>query len=124
MCKCARKTFYHPNGHSPARWLCRTTKIIYAQQSSWNIGTQARLSYELIFSLAPEVVFAYGVRGEFSVIEKKLNELGLKVVYFGEYMEDTPLGKAEWIVAMSAFFAGQQRAEDIFEQIERFNLGT
>jgi iron complex transport system substrate-binding protein len=83
-----------------------------------DVGYDSNLSYELIFALAPEVVFAYGVRGEFSVIEKKLNELGVKVVYFGEYMEDTPLGKAEWIVATSAFFAEQQRAKDIFEQIE------
>jgi iron complex transport system substrate-binding protein len=83
-----------------------------------DIGYDSNLSYELIFSLKPDVVFAYGVRGEFSVIEKKLNELGVKVVYFGEYMEDTPLGKAEWIVAMSAFFDRQQRAEEIFEQIE------
>jgi iron complex transport system substrate-binding protein len=83
-----------------------------------DVGYDSNLSYELIFSLMPDVVFAYGVRGEFSVIEKKLNELGIKVVYFGEYMEDTPLGKAEWIVAMSAFFAGQQSAEKIFEQIE------
>ena len=83
-----------------------------------DVGYDSNLLYELVFSLAPDVVFAYGVRGEFSAIEKKLNELGVKVVYFGEYMEDSPLGKAEWIVAMSAFFAEQQRAEDIFEQIE------
>jgi iron complex transport system substrate-binding protein len=83
-----------------------------------DVGYDSNLSYELIFSLKPDVVFAYGVRGEFAVIEKKLNELGVKVVYFGEYMEDTPLGKAEWIVAMSAFFAGQQHAEEIFQRIE------
>jgi iron complex transport system substrate-binding protein len=83
-----------------------------------DIGYDSNLSYELIFSLAPDVVFAYGVQGEFSIIEKKLNELGIKVVYFGEYMEDTPLGKAEWIIAMSAFFNEQQHAGQIFERIE------
>jgi iron complex transport system substrate-binding protein len=83
-----------------------------------NVGYDSNLSYELIFALSPDVVFAYGVRGEFLNIEKKLNELGIKVVYFGEYMEDTPLGKAEWLVAMSAFFDELQRAEEIFEQLE------
>lgn len=83
-----------------------------------DVGYDSNLSYELIFSLMPDVVFAYGVRGEFSTVEKKLNELGIKVVYFGEYMEETPLGKAEWIVAMSAFFDLQQHAAEIFEQTE------
>jgi iron complex transport system substrate-binding protein len=89
-----------------------------------DIGYDTNLSYELVFSLMPDVVFAYGVKGEFSAIEKKLNELGIKVVYFGEYMEDTPLGKAEWIVAMSAFFNEQQRAAEIFEQIEAHYINT
>jgi iron complex transport system substrate-binding protein len=83
-----------------------------------DVGYDSNLSYELIFSLRPDVVFAYGVRGEFAVIEKKLNDFGIKVVYFGEYMEETPLGKAEWMVAMSAFFNERQCAEKIFAQIE------
>ncbi|MDR3246315.1 MAG: ABC transporter substrate-binding protein [Prevotellaceae bacterium] len=83
-----------------------------------DVGYDSNLSYELVFSLAPDVVFAYGVQGEFSIIEKKLNELGIKVVYFGEYMEDTPLGKAEWLVAMSAFFDKREFAEKVFERIE------
>jgi iron complex transport system substrate-binding protein len=87
-----------------------------------DVGYDSNLSYELIFSLKPDVVFAYGVRGEFAAVETKLNELGIKVVYFGEYMEDTPLGKAEWIVAMSAFFDEREYAEAIFRQIEtRYN---
>ncbi|MDR0385300.1 MAG: ABC transporter substrate-binding protein [Prevotellaceae bacterium] len=83
-----------------------------------DVGYDSNLSYELVFSLKPDVVFAYGVQGEFSTVEKKLNEMGVKVVYLGEYMENTPLGKAEWIVAMSAFFDEQQYAADIFAQIE------
>jgi iron complex transport system substrate-binding protein len=87
-----------------------------------DVGYDSNLSYELIFSLMPDVVFAYGVQGEFSTVEKKLNELGIKVVYFGEYLENTPLGKAEWMVAMSAFFNDRRRAEQLFEQIEmRYN---
>jgi iron complex transport system substrate-binding protein len=89
-----------------------------------DVGYDSNLSYELVFSLMPDVVFAYGVKGEFSAIEKKLNELGIKVVYFGEYMEDTPLGKAEWIVAMSAFFDEQQYAAKIFERIETNYINT
>jgi iron complex transport system substrate-binding protein len=89
-----------------------------------DVGYDTNLSYELIYSLAPDVVFAYGVQGEFSAVEKKLNELGIKVVYIGEYMEDSPLGKAEWIVAMSAFFDDRQHAEEIFGQMESNYVNT
>ncbi|MDR2425553.1 MAG: ABC transporter substrate-binding protein [Prevotellaceae bacterium] len=81
-------------------------------------GYDSNLSYELLYSLSPDVVFAYGVAGEFTAVEKKLNELGIKIVYIGEYLEDTPLGKAEWIVAMSAFFDEMATAEKIFETIK------
>jgi iron complex transport system substrate-binding protein len=89
-----------------------------------DVGYDSNLSYELIFSLAPDIVFAYGVQGEFAAVEKKLNELGIKIVYFGEYMEDTPLGKAEWIVAMSAFFDSRRQAEEIFEQMKSNYINT
>jgi iron complex transport system substrate-binding protein len=89
-----------------------------------DVGYDSNLSYELVFSMKPDVVFAYGVQGEFFAVEKKLNELGIKVVYIGEYMENTPLGKAEWIVAMSAFFDERQRAGEIFEQMETNYVNT
>jgi iron complex transport system substrate-binding protein len=83
-----------------------------------DVGYDSNLSYELIFSLAPDLVFAYGVQGEFSAVEKRLNDLGIKVVYLGEYMENTPLGKAEWIVAVSAFFGDLPAAVKVFDRIE------
>jgi iron complex transport system substrate-binding protein len=107
------------SGVSGLRHVSDSTVIAMGKENKIvDVGYDSNLSYELIFSLMPDVVFAYGVQGEFSAIEKKLNELGIKVVYFGEYMEDTPLGKAEWVLAMSAFFDEQQYAEEIFKQIE------
>jgi iron complex transport system substrate-binding protein len=112
-------------GVSGLRYVSDSTVIAMGRANKTvDVSYDSNLSYELIFSLIPDVVFAYGIRGEFSAIEKKLNELGIKVVYFGEYMEESPLGKAEWLVAMSAFFAEQQRAEKIFEQIETNYINT
>jgi iron complex transport system substrate-binding protein len=83
-----------------------------------DVGYDASVSYELIFALKPDVVFAYGVTGEFTVVEKKLNELGIKVVYIGEYLEEQPLGKAEWLLAMSAFFDRETQAVAAFDTVE------
>ncbi|MDR2562697.1 MAG: ABC transporter substrate-binding protein [Prevotellaceae bacterium] len=91
---------------------------MYVEKKLFDVGYDAGLSYELLYSLRPDVVFAYGVKGEFAVVEKKLNELGIKVVYFGEYLEDTPLGKAEWLIPVSLFFGKREKAEILFDEIE------
>ena len=91
---------------------------MYVDKQVFDVGYDTGLSYELIYSLRPDVVFAYGVKGEFAIVEKKLNELGVKVVYIGEYLEDTPLGKAEWLIPMSLFFGEREKAEELFAGIE------
>jgi len=91
--------------------------VIALKNKIHEVGYGVNISYELIFSLQPDVIFAYGVMGEFAAVEEKLNELGIKVVYIGEYLEDSPLGKAEWLVAMSAFFNKQEFAIQKFKTI-------
>lgn len=34
-------------------------------------------------------------------MEVKLRELGIPYTYIGEYVESSPLGKAEWVVAIA-----------------------
>ena len=95
-----------------------TIRKMYAEKKLFDPGYDAGLSYELLYSLHPDLVFAYGVKGEFAIVEKKLNELGVKVVYIGEYLEDTPLGKAEWLIPMSLFFGEREKAEKLFAEIK------
>jgi ABC-type Fe3+-hydroxamate transport system, periplasmic component len=95
----------------------------YAQQRIANkqivdVGYENYLSYEVIASLSPDVVFAYGVDGELTKTEAKLNEMGIKLVYIGEYLEETPMAKAEWAVAISAFFGEEEKAIEKIKNIE------
>ncbi|MDR1348200.1 MAG: ABC transporter substrate-binding protein [Prevotellaceae bacterium] len=83
-----------------------------------DVGYENYLSYEVIASLKPDVVFAYGVDGELGKTEAKLNEMGIKLVYIGEYLEKTPLAKAEWAVAVAAFFNEEEKAIEKFKNIE------
>ncbi|MDR1199654.1 MAG: ABC transporter substrate-binding protein [Prevotellaceae bacterium] len=83
-----------------------------------DVGYENYLSYEVIASLKPDVVFAYGVDGELGNTEAKLNEMGIKLVYIGEYLEKTPLAKAEWAVAVAAFFNEEEKAIEKFKNIE------
>lgn len=94
-----------------------SVKDIFDLNKVIDVGYDSNLSYELIYSLRPDVIFAYGIQGEFTTVEEKLNELGVKVVYIGDYIEETPLGKAEWLVAMAAFFDMESQAESQFDSI-------
>lgn len=83
-----------------------------------DVGYENYLSYEVIASLNPDVIFAYGVDGELGKVEAKLNEMGIKLVYIGEYLEETPLAKTEWAVAIAAFFDEEEQAIAKLKNIE------
>ncbi|MDR2936051.1 MAG: ABC transporter substrate-binding protein [Rikenellaceae bacterium] len=84
-----------------------------------DVGYESGLNYELLTELAPDVLFIYGVQGENSLVTDKVRELGVKVVYVGDYLENSPLGKAEWLVATGEFFDRRPQAAAIYADIEK-----
>lgn len=55
---------------------------------------------------------------------RKVEELGIPVVINAEYLEEHPLGRAEWIKFMALFFNKEQQADSIFQLIEKEYLNT
>ena len=56
------------------------------------------------------------------IIKKDINKiktLGLEVVLNAEYIETHPLGKAEWIKFVAAFYNQNEKARTIFNEIEK-----
>jgi iron complex transport system substrate-binding protein len=86
-----------------------------------DVGYEGNIDYELLVSLNPDLVLLYGVTGA-SSMEGKLKELGIPFAYVGEYLEENPLGKAEWIVALAEIVGQRERGETIYEDIPvRYN---
>lgn len=81
-----------------------------------DVGYDGNIDYELIVALDPDLVLLYGVSGA-SGLEPKLRELGIPFVYIGEYLEESPLGKAEWLVAVAETVGRRAEAERIFPGI-------
>lgn len=82
-----------------------------------DVGYDTNMNYELIAALKADVVMIYGVAGENSAMSTKLGELGVNVIYIGDYIEQSPLGKAEWIVAMGEMFDQREKAQQLFGQV-------
>jgi iron complex transport system substrate-binding protein len=81
------------------------------------VGFETGVYYEQIALLNPDVVFAYGVAGEMRSVADKLHEMGVRVVFIGDYLEETPLGKAETLLAFAAFYNREDVAKILFRHI-------
>ncbi|MBU3012471.1 ABC transporter substrate-binding protein [Polaribacter vadi] len=81
------------------------------------IGKESSLNTEILLDLKPELVVGYSV----SSADKSLTTIkkaGINVIYNGDWLEETPLGRAEWIKFFGVLFDKEQQADSIFKVIE------
>lgn len=79
------------------------------------------MNYELLIGLKPDVVLLYGIGDAQTAVTDKLKELSIPYLYMGEYLEESPLGKAEWMVVLSELTDNREKGIDIFREIpERY----
>lgn len=87
------------------------------------LGIDDALNIEKLIKLNPNVVLAYsltGDMGQFSLIK----EAGIPVIMNAEYLEEHPLGRAEWIKLAGILFGKEARADSVFNKIEQEYLQT
>lgn len=87
------------------------------------LGMNQRLNTEVILNLQPDVIIGYGIDNNNTTLDN-LQKSGLKVMLNGDWNEETPLGKAEWIKFFGALYGQQKKAEAIFTKIEKEYLKT
>lgn len=88
-----------------------------------DLGVDKGLNIELLATLKPELVMAYTMTGDYGQF-KKIEELNMPVVLNSEYLEEHPLGRAEWIKFMALFFNKEKEADSIFSVIKKNYLST
>ncbi len=87
-----------------------------------DVGYDTNLDYETLSMLDPDIVLMYGVTGENSAVTAKLRELGIPYLYLGDYVEESPLGKAEWLVCVAEIVGCREQGVAHFSDIvERYN---
>ena len=83
-----------------------------------DVGYGQNLNYEEIINRRPDVVMVYGVDSEITGFLNKFHDLGIPAILNAEYLEASPLGKAEWIKFVGALFDKSAMADSIFSAIE------
>lgn len=88
-----------------------------------DLGNEEQINTELLLNLHPEIVVGFTLNASnkmFTSIEK----LGIPVLFNGDWFEETPLGRAEWIKFFGALFNKEKLADSIFNNIEKNYLNA
>lgn len=100
----------------------KTRKLIN-QNLVKELGHPENLNTETLLELNPDVVVGFSI-GSNNKIFNTIEKLGIPVVFNGDWLEETPLGRAEWIKFFGALFDKQKKADSIFNVIEKNYLGA
>ncbi len=88
------------------------------QNKITELGNNQSLNIEQLLQLQPDVIIGYGLDNSNPVLTN-VERSGLKVVFNGDWNEQNPLGKAEWIKFFGALYDKSDLANTLFEQIEK-----
>ncbi|MFD1615364.1 ABC transporter substrate-binding protein [Gelatiniphilus marinus] len=82
------------------------------------LGKNESINTEVLLSLSPNVVIGFGIDGHNKTFET-IKKSGIPVIYNGDWVEGSPLAKAEWIKLFGALYSKEKEADSIFNTIEK-----
>ena len=87
------------------------------------LGSNEALNTEMTIAVNPDLVVGFGIDNQ-NKAYSALESAGIPVVYNGDWTEESPLGKAEWIKFFAVFNGLEARADSIFREIEEEYLAS
>ncbi len=94
------------------------TRALIDQNKVREIGNNQNLNTEVLIEMKPDVLIGFGVDGEQNTYQQ-LQKNGLNIIYNGDWTEQNPLGRAEWIKLFGALYGMEEKANSIFKSIEK-----
>lgn len=88
-----------------------------AQNKVEELGNNQNMNLEVLLNLQPDVIVGYGIDNNNPGFEN-IQKSGLKLVLNGDWNEQTPLGKAEWIKFFGVLYNKTPLANRLFLQIK------
>jgi iron complex transport system substrate-binding protein len=83
------------------------------------VGSGPSLNQEVVLSLKPDLLMTIGRSDEKYSLNPLLSDAGIGVVTNSEWMENTPLGRAEWVKLMAIFLNKEALVNEKFGEVER-----
>jgi len=82
------------------------------------LGNSENINTELLIDIKPEVVVGFTLNSN-NKMYANIERMGIPVIFNGDWLEETPLGRAEWIKFFGLLFDKSKQADSIFNQIEK-----
>jgi len=82
------------------------------------LNNNQALNVETILVLKPDVLVAFGINGLSKPLQN-LEKMQIPILVNGDWLEESALGKAEWIKFFGALFNKSKQADSIFNTIEK-----
>lgn len=95
----------------------RTRALIDAEKIK-ELGREAELNTEVLVDLKPELVVGFSMYGKDKSYDI-VKTAGIPVILNGDWLEETPLGRAEWIKFFGLLLNKEKEADSIFTKIEQ-----
>jgi iron complex transport system substrate-binding protein len=81
------------------------------------LGKNEGLNTEVLLDIKPNLVVGFGVDGNNNSLET-IKKSNIPVIYNGDWVEKSPLAKAEWIKFFGVLFDKENEADSVFKSIE------
>ncbi|QYA26787.1 ABC transporter substrate-binding protein [Gramella sp. MT6] len=94
----------------------KTRKLIDNGEIS-ELGQNENINTEVLIELSPDVVIGFAIDASNKSFET-IQKTGIPVIYNGDWTEQSPLGKAEWIKFFGALYGKEKKAQEIFKEIK------
>lgn len=92
---------------------------LQVKQQAVEIGYDSTLDFERITAAGTDIMLLYSLYSEDTSTTEKLSRLDIPYIYIGEYIESSPLARAEWIVALAAICGLEQQGIEYFNALEK-----
>lgn len=93
------------------------TRRRIAKNQVQELGNNEAINAEMVIALQPDVVVGFSIDNRNKAYSTIQNS-NIPVVYNGDWTEETPLGKAEWIKFFAPFYHLEQKADSLFTSIQ------
>ncbi len=81
------------------------------------LGNNEFINTEMVIALQPNAVIGFGLNNK-NKAYNTISKSNTPVLYNGEWTEETPLAKAEWIKFFAALYALEKKGDSIFNTIK------
>lgn len=81
------------------------------------LGNVQQMNTELIVTAQPDAIISFEITGSNKVLHELQNK-GYVILVNNDWLEATPLGRAEWLHLFGALFNKEEKANQIFNTIE------